>query len=376
MKIITSCEVCNSQNLKPVLDLGTHPLCDDLIPIGNDAENDVFPIEIIFCETCRTAHNKYQIDKHRLFTKDYHYRAKMTKDVLNGMEDFASQLDDYMGGIQGKNILDVGCNDGFLLEKLKARGANTIGVDPTDAILEADAIDFSYNEYFDKKTAQKILETVGEIDVICFTNVFAHIENLKGLLEALKVLISDNTVLVIENHYLLSIMKTNQFDTFYHEHPRTYSLLSFIEIAKSLNMVIDDATFPRRYGGNIRVTMTRKPKKSPDLSQALKAEENCLALFADMQSFIENWSKTKRQEILNFHQEHGAVYGKGFPGRAAILMRLLGLDVDIISGVFEQNHSAKIGHYVPATRIPILPDSEITHLSPPVIINLAWHIER
>lgn len=28
------CEVCNSSGLRPVLDLGLNPLCDDLIKIG------------------------------------------------------------------------------------------------------------------------------------------------------------------------------------------------------------------------------------------------------------------------------------------------------------------------------------------------------
>ena len=60
-----------------------------------------------------------------------------------------------------------------------------------------------------------------------FTNVFAHIEDLKNLLKNLGLILSENTVLIIENHYLGSIIKKNQFDTFYHEHPRTYSLKSF-----------------------------------------------------------------------------------------------------------------------------------------------------
>ena len=39
-------------------------------------------------------------------------------------------------------------------------------------------------------------------------------------------------MLVIENHYLGAVLATNQFDTFYHEHPRTYSLTSFVHIAR------------------------------------------------------------------------------------------------------------------------------------------------
>lgn len=32
---IKSCEACGNGNLSIALDLGVHPLCDDLIPIGD-----------------------------------------------------------------------------------------------------------------------------------------------------------------------------------------------------------------------------------------------------------------------------------------------------------------------------------------------------
>jgi hypothetical protein len=69
---------------------------------------------------------------------------------------------------------------------------------------------------------------------------------------------------------------------------------------------------------------------------------------------------------------------KAFPGRAAILVKLLGLDETVISAVYEKPGSLKIGHYVPGTRIPIRSDNDLFALddqSVPVL-NLAWHIPR
>ena len=101
--------------------------------------------------------------------------------------------------------------------------------------------------------ALEILATCGQLDFITFTNVFAHIENLSELLAALKVLIGPKTVVVIENHYMGAILDSDQLNTFYHEHPRTYSLKSFTYIAKDLGLNLMDVEFPSRYGGNIRV---------------------------------------------------------------------------------------------------------------------------
>ncbi|HIE83910.1 MAG TPA: methyltransferase, partial [Dehalococcoidia bacterium] len=54
---------------------------------------------------------------------------------------------------------------------------------------------------------------------------------------------------------------------------------------------------------------------------------------------------------------YGKFRAKAFPGRAAILIKLLGLDESHISAVYEIRGSIKVGHYVPGTRIPILPEA-------------------
>jgi hypothetical protein len=55
---------------------------------------------------------------------------------------------------------------------------------------------------------------------------------------------------------------------------------------------------------------------------------------------------------------------------------MLGLDTSAIRCVFEKPLSAKIGHYVPGTRIPILSDDDFAAKSAGTapIVNLAWHI--
>ena len=84
--MIKNCEVCGSAKLKKVLDLGNHPLCDDLIPIGIKKKNKLYRIEVLFCKICFTGHQRYQVKKKVLFNRNYHYRARFTKDVLNGMK--------------------------------------------------------------------------------------------------------------------------------------------------------------------------------------------------------------------------------------------------------------------------------------------------
>ena len=366
---ITKCEVCEEKQLKKVLNLGKHPLCDDLIPIEDKSTCKEYPIEILFCEKCLTAHQSYQIPKQTLFTNSYHYRARMTGSVLSGMTDFVEGCENRFGSLREKVVLDIGCNDGSLLDFFKIKGCKTVGIEPTGAAL--DSKHTTINEYFDKRSAYQVLSLTGKPDLIVFTNVFAHIEDLPSLINNLKILSHDNTKIVIENHYLGAVFNGGQFDTFYHEHPRTYSFRSFEFIAQSLEVNVLDAEFVSRYGGNIRVYLGVGDKNQLDID-----ESHFSSAFIKMSTDMLKWITETRVMIDNHVSKHGLMRAKAFPGRAAILIKLLGLNENHISAVYEIKDSIKVGHYVPGTRIPILPEVELyakKDLKEP-ILNLAWHL--
>ena len=102
---IETCEVCKNGSLTPVLDLGLHPICDDLISIQSDRINNEYPVNINYCKTCYTAHHVYQIPKKLLFPSTYHYRARFTKDVIDGMKSLVTSIETSFGSLKNKKVL-------------------------------------------------------------------------------------------------------------------------------------------------------------------------------------------------------------------------------------------------------------------------------
>ena len=256
------------------------------------------------------------------------------------------------------------------LELFEEKGCSTVGIEPTDAAKDSRHV--TIQKYFNKQSANEVLERFGSPDYITFTNVFAHISNLDELLESLKILISKKTILVIENHYLGTILKTEQFDTFYHEHPRTYSHKSFTFIAESLGLKLMDAQYVSRYGGNIRAYIgDGEEKSSPGSDETLFLEQ-----FYDLNLKIKSWIKSTEAWLNDYVEKNGKIKAKAFPGRAAILIKMLNLNEEHISEVYEIKGSIKVGHYVPGTKIPILPEKELYQLEnqKEPILNLAWHL--
>lgn len=377
---IHQCEVCNNSELTEVLNLGNHPMCDDLIEVNNSRVCKEYPIVILYCPICKTAHQKFQIPKIELFPKTYHYRSRFTSDVIEGIKLLSEECEKVVKDLTGKKVLDIGCNDGSLLDIFSGKGADTYGIEPTDAAL--DAIEKGhkvYQNYLTPEIANIFKDENGKPDIITFTNVFAHIENLNEVIDALKKLMSDETILVIENHYLGAVLEKNQFDTFYHEHPRTYSYQSFKHIAQFLGKEMLNVEFPSRYGGNIRVIIGNKRIwnfKPENLSVIEQRENGLLNEFKELRSFIDSYMKNKKAEILEYKNKYGKLKAKAFPGRAAILIKILDLDETIIEKVYEKPGSMKIGHYIPGTRIPIVSDDElfVNIGNEQVLLNLAWHI--
>jgi hypothetical protein len=381
LKEITTCEVCSASTLESVLNLGDHPMCDDLVQIGGDRICKEYPIEILYCAHCKTAHQRFQIPKEDLFPQTYHYRSRNTEDVLRGMQDLVMTCVQNLGNLTAKKVLDIGCNDGSLLGFFRQQGAVTYGIEPTGAYSDAQAAGHSVmHDYLTETSAQSFVAQHGHPDLITFTNVFAHIEDLGQILRAIGILRNGRTCVVIENHYLGAVLKRKQFDTFYHEHPRTYSYGSFIKIAETMGMKIDLVQFPSRYGGNIRVVL--KPQGAGPIvhdksEETAHIEDSFLQEFHDLATEIKHWQKTKKAEIVQAVNLYGPLVAKAFPGRAAIPVKMLNLDETMIRAAYEKPQSGKIGHWIPGTRIPIVSDASllIDHPKGSPILNLAWHIQ-
>ena len=378
-KIINRCQICNGY-LKGFLDLGKQPLCDDLTLKPNNS--NFYKLKVSYCKKCLTAYQKYNIQKKVLFPKNYHYRSSNTKDVVDGMKDLVNSSKKYLKNLKSKNVLDVGCNDGTLLSLFKKEGCKTFGIEPTKAAVEAKKKGhIIFKDYFDKTLSKKIRKKIGDVDIITFTNVFAHIEDLSDLLFSLKSISNNNTLIIIENHYLGEVIKKTQFDTFYHEHPRTYSLKSFVNISKKINISLIDFKFVKRYNGNIRVYLKgsgKLYKSQKKIIESLRLEKLKINKIKTFQKKVNKWKLNKKRQIENINKKFGPLPAKAFPGRASISINLLRLNSNHISNVYEKNSSLKANKFIPGTDIKILKEKHfnVKKYNNGILINLAWHISN
>ena len=376
---IDHCQICGNKDIKTVLDLGYQPLADDLKDHKSFNEGTkFFPIIIGFCKKCILLQNNYIVDDRSLYTKNYHYRPGITKDVVNNFKDMCKRLHSLYNLSSKSIVADIGCNDGSLLKEFqKLNILKTIGIEPTDTIKYAKPNIKTVQDFMNISSSKKALKFYGKIDLITTTNVFAHTNKMKDFILGVKKLIKKNGIFVIENHYLGAILKKKQFDSFYHEHLRTYSLTSLIQLLKYYGFKIIDAYTTDRYGGNIQAHFTLGDRiKSKNIKRILDKEKKSKldkeTTYKKLKKDIENIDN-KISDYLH-KNKNKKIVAKAFPARASILMHRFSSLKNNVSFVAEQPTSLKLNKFVPGTNIKIISSKKFSKFKPDIMIILAWHL--
>ena len=378
---IKYCQICNTTNLFKILDLGFQPLSDDLKKIENGNKETIFyPLSISFCKSCILLQNDFIVGDKNLYPKTYHYLPGITKDVVENFSKMSKFLTKKYNLNKKKDlIVDAGCNDGSLLKEFMNNGLKrVVGIDPTNTVFYARKKGVTaIQDFFNTKSSLLIKKKFGKAKIITTTNVFAHTNNLKEFILAVKKLLSKDGVFVIENHYLLDVVKKIQFDTFYHEHLRTYSLTSLIKLLRYYDLHLIDAYTSDRYGGNIQAHFSFcKKKYNSNINRILQSEKkNKLNNLNTYIKFKIKINKAKEDLRIFFKKNSKKNFvAKAYPARASILLHYFDYLKSSLDYVAEQPSSKKLNFFVPGTNLKILSSELMKKKEPDYVIILAWHL--
>lgn len=378
---INYCQICNTKKIVPVLDFGFQPLADDLKNEQNRNNPSIsYPIKIYLCKSCQLLQNNFIVGDTKLYNKNYHYRPGISKTVENNLYNLASKLVNLYKLKKNDLIVDVGCSDGTLLGCFKKLGfRNVVGVEPTNTYKFSQKKGIhTINQFFNNKSADEILKKFGKAKLITTTNVFAHTGELKEFIQGLNKILSSNGTFVVENHYLKDIVEKLQFDSFYHEHLRTYSLKSLIRLLSYYKLDIIDAYTTERYNGNIQAHFSKNKsiKVSKNVKRILDKEKKAkLSNLDTYQNFSKRIEKAKNDlhDFLNKHP-NSVIVGKSYPARASVILNYFSFLKNKISLIAEQPTSLKLNNYVAGTNIKIINSKILKKIKPDIIIIFAWHL--
>lgn len=378
---IKQCQVCNSDKLHLILDLGHQPLCDSLLT--NETLNEpetTYPLRMIWCEECSLVQIDYCVDGSIVYHPNYPYRTGVTKELVEYLTQMSDSLKMKYGLKDNDFVIDIGSNDGTLLSGFQKKGIKVLGVEPTNIskIANENGIETTQN-FFNISTANEIKKKYGSASLIISTNMFAHMSTIGEVISGIENLLTDDGVFVLECHYLLDVIQGGQFDTIYHEHLRTYSLKSLVKLFDYYNFTITDVERGSRYGGNIRLHVTKGKNRtvSENVNNLLDLEEKSGLYILDTYQKFANRVKRAKKDFLNLmidiEKNNKTIVGNSCPGRCVTLLNYYGVDSEMISYIAEQPSSLKLEKFLPGKHIPIVNNEILITEQPDYVILLAWH---
>ena len=378
-KTINKCQISGTKDLKTIISVGYLPPVNKLKKIGSLLTEDVFfPSELVYSKSSHLVQLSTIVDKEILFPKEYPYTSSTTKILRENFKELYTDCNKIINISKKDLVIDIGSNDGNLLNNFK-NNHRVLGITPEKIgkIAIKKGIP-TLIKYFDKATANLVLKKHGKAKIVTATNVFAHIENVKQLMENILKILHKDGVFISESHYLASLIKTVQYDTIYHEHLRYYSLMSLNYLFNKYNLEIIHAKKIETHGGSIRVYAAHKNifKKNASVKKILTFEKNYL----NWKTFDEFRAKVVKSKLdiysilKKLKDKNKKIYGIGAPSRASTLINYIGLDENIIDCVLEIDGSYKIGNYIPGKKIPILSEMKLYKDQPDYVVLFSWHI--
>jgi len=375
------CQICGNPKLSLVLSLGHQPVLQEYLTEEKLQEPEVtYPLNLVFCNICGLSQLDYIIDPKLVFMPHYPYRTGLTLMLVRNFDSLAETM--HEAGHYKKNdlVVDIGSNDGTLLQQFKKRGAKVVGIEPTNVAKIANKSGIpTLQHYFNAGTVKDIRKKYGTPRVIAATNVFAHINDTAGLVKNIKALMDAETVFVSESQYLRDMVEKFAFDTIYNEHLRYYGLKPMIHLFALHNMSVIDAERIEAAGGSIRVYVKKGTHPMSARAKKLLAEEKKMGLhdLKTLHSFAKRVHDAKHNfvALLTKLKKTGArIAGITSAGRSNALLGFTKINNTLLDYNAEKKGSPKIGMYTPGTHIPVVDEEQLIQDQPEYAVVLSWHI--
>jgi hypothetical protein len=280
----------------------------------------------------------------------------------------------------GSLVVEVGSNDGYLLQHFQAAGVPVLGIDPASNVARAaNAAGIPTRCGFFGMDMAKELVKGQRPNLICGTNVLAHVPDLHDFVAGLSLLIAPGGTITMEFPWILHLIDHVQFDTIYHEHYSYFSLHAIDQVFRSHALAIHHVDYFPTHGGSIRIHASRMGGRFARASVAMinEMEEEAGLTTIDGYTGFQPLACSVRRRLLRLlidKREAGrGVAGYGAPAKGNTLLNFCGIDRDLLPYVIDDSPH-KQGHYLPGSHIPVMPRSHLAATKPKTILILPWNL--
>lgn len=305
------------------------------------------------------------------------------------MQHFETIVDKVVNGTGKRTgtVLEIASNDGTQLDKFKARGWRTYGVDPAKNLVKlAAAKGHTAIAAFWGQGKIHNLPAPSQLDAIVAQNVFAHVFKPVEFLKSCVEVMGPRTLLYVQTSQC-EMFQSGQFDTVYHEHVSFFSAHSFQWAANAAGLSVVNMEIVPIHGRSCLVTLKRGLQPTPQsLQESLQLEVGMgmtqdwfYKQFSSRAIALRDWINGMLAQFASRGYTIGA-YGAAAKG----MVLLHFLKSSPASHAYEfafvvDDAPLKQNTFCPGTTIPVKPTSHLKDVNkgqPLVLVIFAWNFEE
>lgn len=379
------CLFCGAELTHIFADLGTCPPSNAFLSPEQLNEPEVFyPLQAWVCSECLLVQGPHYKRPQDIFTHDYAYYSSYSHTWVAHAERYVQSVVDRFNLGRDSLIVEVGSNDGYLLQHAVSRGIPCLGIDPSAgaaSVAQTKGIP-TITDFFTTRLAAKLLERGKQADILCGINVFAHVPDINDFVAGLRMLLKPQGVMTMEFPHLLRLVEDVQFDTIYHEHYFYYTLRVVKQIVEKHGMRLFDVEELPTHGGSLRIyacPVDALYKDTGKVAHVLAGEKTAgmgdLKFYLDFQDRIDHVRFGLMRFLMQAKEEGRCVVGYGAAAKGNTLINYFGIRGDLLPFVADASPH-KQGMFLPGSRIPVVEERQIMAARPEYVLILPWNLKE
>jgi SAM-dependent methyltransferase len=380
-----TCRHCGAPVTLPFLDLGTAPPSNAYL--GPDALRSPerwYPLRVLTCAACWLVQTEDYAHHAELFSEDYAYFSSYSTTWVTHARRYVDAMVERLTLGEQSLVVEVACNDGYLLQHVNARGIPSLGIEPTKstaAAARAKGIEV-VEEFMGRALADRLVASGVSADLMVANNVLAHVPDINDFVSAFARLLKPGGVATFEFPHLLNTVRESQFDTIYHEHFSYLSLSTVDAIFRRNGLRVFDVEELPTHGGSLRVFAHRgdvAPRPVSDAVARICGEETAAGMqtpefYENFQGHAERIKNDFVRILIDAKREGRKVAAYGAAAKGSTLLNFAGVRRDLLPFVADRN-PAKQGSFMPGSRIPIVDESRLREERPDIIFIFPWNLK-
>jgi methylation protein EvaC len=376
---VKKCLICSNE-FSPFVDFGNMPIAN-AFSSKKELENEYFfPMQVGFCESCHMVQLLEQPDREKMFHDSYAFFSSTSNYMIKHFQEFANSVSSLQNLDKKSFVVEIGCNDGILLQNFLLHNIPCLGVEPSKnvAYVAMEKGIEVITKFFDRDLAEKISDTHQKADAILSANVMCHIPYIHSIYEGVKTLLTDDGVFIFEDPYLGEIIEKTSFDQIYDEHVFLFSALSVSHIAEMHDLELINVEPQITHGGSMRYTIANKGiKKVSENVLNLIEKEKGMGLdkkdtYMDFTDDINEIKKDLVEFLAKLKSDGKKVVAYGATSKSTTVTNYFGLTPKLIECIYDTT-PIKQNKYSPGVHIPVLPYDQFRSSNPDYVILFAWN---